>query len=96
MDLVHPMISASFRQSLWIRNAEDETIVLCVEPWGNELSMTIGQDYLVVLEGPEGNFPAVEWSKKRITVYGWSGSIASVFLNGQVVLLCEQKVPMMP
>ena len=40
------------RQGLWIRNSEDTPIVLCVEPWGNELSISRGNDYLVVFDGP--------------------------------------------
>ena len=84
------------RQNLWIRNSEHTPIVLCVEPWGNELSIYNGNDYLVVFEGPEGECPAVEWSKERVTVYGWSGSIASIFLNGQIVLSCATRVPQMP
>lgn len=84
------------RQNLWIRNSEDAPIVLCIEPWGNELSISSGNDYLVVFEGPEGEYPAVEWSKERVTVYGWSGSVASVLLNGQIILSCATRVPEMP
>jgi hypothetical protein len=84
------------RQSLWVRSAEDSPIVLCLEPWGDELSISKDRDYLVVFEGPEGESPAVEWSKERITIYGWSGSVASVLLEGEVVLSCATRVPEMP
>jgi hypothetical protein len=86
----------SFRQSLWIRNVEDKSIILCIEPWGNEISISCGDHYLVIMDGPEGEYPAVEWSRERITVYGWSGSVASVFLGGREVLSCATKVPQMP
>lgn len=46
--------------------------------------------------GPEDNFPAVEWSRNRITLYGWSGSVAQVFLNGIEVLSCATPVPEIP
>ena len=85
-----------FQQSLWLSNSEDTPIVLCVEPWENELTISKGSNYLVVFEGPEGQCPAIEWSKNRVTVYGWSGSVASVFLDGQLVLSCAIKVPEVP
>jgi hypothetical protein len=89
-------LEAGIRQYLWIRNAEEAPIVLCVEPWGNELPISNGHDYLVVFEGPKGEYPAVEWSKERVTVYGWPGSVAWVFLNRQIVLSCATRVPKIP
>lgn len=87
---------SSPRQSFWVRNSEDSPIVLCLEPWGDELLISKDSDYLVVFEGPEGEYPGVQWSKERITVYGWSGSVASVFLDGKMVLSCATQVPEMP
>jgi hypothetical protein len=87
---------ATPRQSFWVRNSEDSPIVLCLEPWGDELLISKDSDYLVVFEGPEGEHPGVQWSKERITVYGWSGSVASVFLEGKMVLSCATQVPEMP
>jgi hypothetical protein len=84
------------RQSLWIRHSDDVPVVLCVEPWANEIQISRGNDYQVVFEGPEGEFPGVEWSKNRITLYGWSGSVAQVLLEGTVVLSCSPRVPEMP
>lgn len=84
------------RQSFWIKNSEDIPIVLCLEPWGNELPISKGNDYLIVFQGPDHRYPAIEWSKKRITVYGWSGSVVSVFLNGKLTLSCATRVPEMP
>ena len=48
--------------------------------------MELGKDYLTVFDGREGEFPAVEWKKDSITLYGWSGSVAQVLLDGIVVL----------
>ena len=80
----------------WIRNSENEAVVLCLEPWANEISLSNGSDYLVLFEGPKGQFPVVEWSRDRITVHGWSGSVAWVLQKGQIVLSCTQPVPPVP
>ncbi len=84
------------RQWFWISNSEDDPVVLCIEPWANEIQLLSGNNYQVVFEGPEGGFPEVRWSKTRITLYGWSGSVAWVFLDGAVVLECSIPVPPMP
>ena len=92
--------SSAFRkqsgQNLWVRNSENFPVVLCIEPWANEIQLLTGNDYHVIFEGPEGEFPAVEWGKNRITLYGWSGSVAHVFLAGKEVLSCANPVPAMP
>jgi hypothetical protein len=87
--------SKSPSQSLWVKNSADVPITLCLEPWGDERSIPPRATYLVVLEGPEGGYPAVEWGDRRITVYGWSGSVASVHLDEKIVSL-PGKVPAMP
>jgi len=84
------------QQNLWIRNPLAERVTLCIEPWANELFIPPGDTYLVTFEGPEGQFPAVEWGERRITVYGWSGSVASIFRGEEKLLSCEVPVPSMP
>jgi len=79
-----------------VRNSEDSPVVLCLEPWGDELLILKNSDYLVVFEGPEGEYPGVQWINGRVTVYGWPGSTASVFLHGRIVLSCVTPVPEMP
>jgi hypothetical protein len=86
-----------YQQRLWVKGSSEEIpIVLCLEPWRDELVMSPGSNYLIAFEGPEDGSPAVEWSEKRITVYGWSGTVASVFSGGHVVLTCSARVPEMP
>jgi hypothetical protein len=81
---------------LWVRNSNSAPLVLCVEPWANEIPMETEKAYLVVFDGPEGKFPEVEWRKDRVTLYGWSGSVANVLLDDTVVLSCATPVPSVP
>ena len=87
---------ADVKHAFWIRNAEDEPVLLCLEPWADETHLASGNEYQVVFEGPAGEWPAIQWSKDRITVYGWSGSVASVYLDGELILVCSIRVPAMP
>ncbi len=84
------------QQAFWIRNAEKAPVLLCLEPWGNETQLTNGKEYVIVFEGPAGKWPAIEWSKDRITVNGWSGSVAAIYCNGELILDCSLRVPPMP
>lgn len=86
-------LKCGLRQCLWVRNSEDASILLDLEPWGNQLSLQGHHDYLVVFEGPENHCPAVEWSDRGVTVHGWSGSKAWVLMSDQVILACETPVP---
>ena len=84
------------QQCVWIGNAEQEPLIVCMEPWGNEILLSSGKSYLVVFNGPDGHCPEVQWSKDRITVFGWSGSVAAVYLEGELVLSCARRVPPVP
>ena len=81
---------------LWVTNSSNTPLVLCVEPWANEIMMEPGKAYLAVFDGPEGKFLTVEWRKDSITLYGWSGSVAQVLLEGTEVLSCTIPVPPVP
>jgi hypothetical protein len=80
-----------FCQRLGIRNLFAEPVTLCLEPWGDELSVPPKASYVIVAEGPGGAHLQVEYGEGRISVYGWSGSTLSVFENDK--LLRELKIP---
>ena len=81
---------------LRVRNSGIAPLVLCVEPWASEILMEPDKSYLAAFDGPEGKYPIVEWRKDRITLYGWSGSVAQVLLDETVVLSCAIPVPPVP
>jgi hypothetical protein len=84
------------QHAFWIRNADSDPVLLCLEPWANETHLASGKEYVVVFEGPAGGCPGIELSKDRTTAYGFSGSVAAVYLGGDVILACPTRVPAMP
>jgi len=50
----------------------------------------------IIATGPQGDFLEVMLGDHRITVYGWSGSVASVFDGREKVLDCQIPVPKLP
>jgi hypothetical protein len=83
-------------QHLWLRNDHTSAIILCVEPWANELLIPPGRYYVVVAEGPMGWTLGVSSSDGRITVFGWPGSVLSVFAGRTEILSCSQPMPDIP
>jgi hypothetical protein len=87
----------SHTQGLWVTNSHPQPAVLCLEPWGDEISLPSGCSFLVMIEGPSGEFPAVEWNERRVTVYGWSGTVVSVHHEGKEIRSSGSvRVPEMP
>ena len=87
----------SHTQGVWVTNSHPQSAILCLEPWGDEISLPSGSSFLVIFEGPSGNFPIVQWEDERMTVYGWSGSVVSVYHEDKEVWSSGTvRVPEMP
>jgi hypothetical protein len=91
-----PVQSVRCVQRLRISNFSSEPVTLCLEPWANEVSMLPEANFELVAEGPEGDYLQVAYEQRRITVYGWSGSVLSVFHDGRLVVACNIPVPRTP
>lgn len=83
-------------QRLGIRNLFAEPVTLCLEPWGDELSVPPKASYVIVAEGPEGEHLQVGYGEGRISVYSWSGSTLSVFENDKLLRELTIPVPRTP
>ena len=64
---------------LSIQNSETEQLIVVVEPWAEEYEVSQGATIQLRFHGPYGGFPELEYSRNRLTVYGWPGSSFSVF-----------------
>lgn len=65
------------------KNGTKKTILLIVEPWAEEYLLEPGQSVEVIGEGggADGVFE-VEYFDGGLIVYGWEGSVLSIFKNG--------------
>jgi hypothetical protein len=79
-----------------IQNSQDRALRLYLEPWGEELSIPPTVTYKVEARGPEGDFLQIEVVEGGVAVYGWPGSIVSIFHNEKVVAECGVPVPGTP
>jgi hypothetical protein len=79
-----------------IQNAYAHPLTIHVEPWGDEIPMAVGETYELVARGPAGDCLHLAIEESHIFVYGWSGSVISVFCDGKLLLTCDTPVPMTP
>jgi predicted SnoaL-like aldol condensation-catalyzing enzyme len=83
-------------QRLRVSNSYSKPVTLCLEPWADELLIPPKVSFEIVAEGPEGDYLQVVHEESRTTVYGWSGSVLSVFRDGQLLLECDVPAPRTP
>jgi hypothetical protein len=69
-------------ESVKVSNGRNVDIPFCLEPWGEEYMLAPGAVIEVVAEGPAGETLEVELAEDHITVYGWPGSLVTLFQDG--------------
>ncbi len=74
-----------YTTSLRVCNAHAVPITLHLEPWGERYTMPPEATFLVVARGPDGDALEVECAKDHIVVYGWPGSVVTLFQTGKEV-----------
>ena len=74
--------------SMRLSNARGKELSLILEPWGDIVSFQPGDEILLVFLGPvpTSDLPEIELTNDSMTVYGWTGSYASIFRNGEEIV----------
>ena len=87
---------ALYVQNLRIQNSQSQPVTLYLEPWGEELLISPNATYEFAARGPEGDCLHVDFAPAQITIYGWSGSVISVYHNDKMLRNCEIPAPATP
>jgi hypothetical protein len=90
------MVDQNRIQLLRVSNQHSEPITLCIEPWTHEIPIPSRISFEIVAEGPERDHLEVSYEERRVCVYGWSGSVLSVFHYGDQLVECAIPVPRTP
>lgn len=72
-------------EQLRLQNSGSVDVTFYLEPWGEQFTMSRGTTFEIVACGPEGDCLEIVVGDNRITVYGWSGSIISVYHDGNLL-----------
>ncbi len=91
----HPA-TKKYVTSLRLCNARTIPVTLYLEPWGEQYTITPEATFTVVARGPEGDALEVEWADDHIILYGWPGSIVTLFHDGKEVGVGASKRPPVP
>jgi hypothetical protein len=71
--------------SLRVYNARSVPLTLYLEPWGEQYTMAPEATFTAVAKGPEGDTLEMEWADNHIVLYGWAGSVVTLFHEGKEV-----------
>lgn len=74
----YPLIAGS-SISLQVENAKDSPVRLYLEPWGECYEMPARTTYRIMAQGPKRGELLLEYAQDRITVWGWAGSVVTIF-----------------
>jgi hypothetical protein len=74
-----------------LNNSETHALQLIIEPWAEELVMPPGARYDIIFEGPSDHSLRIDIGERKVVIYGWSGSIVSVFDKKRI--LCDYPIP---
>ncbi|HZS92977.1 MAG TPA: hypothetical protein VFE42_36495 [Chloroflexota bacterium] len=69
-------------ESVRVSNARTVDMPFYLEPWGEEYTLAPGAVIEVLAEGPPGASLEVELADDHITVYGWPGSVVTLYQDG--------------
>jgi hypothetical protein len=83
-------------QTLRLTNSSANDWRLVLEPWGEEYSFPRGAHLDVIAEGPESGSLEFDFADDRITIFGWSGSVVSLFVNGVELGSAHGRRPTVP
>ncbi len=68
---------------LKLTNTHDRVLTVNLQPWNRQHLLQPGKSCEIVVEGAAAGAVELEWSRERVTLYGWPSSTVTVFENGK-------------
>jgi hypothetical protein len=72
-----------YEVTLRLFNTKRDATNFVLEPWGEVYVFSPGDELEVRMKAPEPGVPEVDVTDEALTVFGWAGSTASLFKNGE-------------
>ena len=86
----------AYKSFISICNRTNKQITLHVEPWGKQIPMPADSSFQVVAEAREPGELEIQYEENDILVWGWTGSILTIFANGRETGSKRAEVPTTP
>jgi hypothetical protein len=71
-----------YATALRVCNSRSRAVTFSLEPWGEQYTLAPAETFDVVARGPEGDALEVEFADDQIILYGWPGSVITLFHKG--------------
>ena len=79
-------------QSLNLTNGEKESIIVWLEPWGEDYQLNPSDHLIIGITSNISGVPELVYRTSALTVYVWSQCRCRVFLNGNEVTRSSNEV----
>jgi hypothetical protein len=78
----HDPETKEYVTSLRVCNSRSIALIFSLEPWGEQYRLAPDETFEIVARGPERDSLEVEFADDQIIVYGWPGSVVTLFHKG--------------
>ena len=75
----------TLKSSISVRNSSDATVMLHLEPWGEQIEMAAGATFVVAAEAEQPGSFEVELGEGKIIVWAWSSAVVKLFSDGEEI-----------
>jgi hypothetical protein len=76
----------AYKTSISISNLRDKEVTFHLEPWGDQIPMPAGCTFQIIAEARDQGEFEIQYEEDNTIIWGWSGSILTVYCNGQAIL----------
>lgn len=86
----------AYKTSISIENSRDKEVMFHLEPWGDQIPMPAGSKFQIIAEAKDQGELEIQYEEDNILVWGWTGSILSVYCDEHELSAGHPKVPSVP
>ena len=79
-----------YHVALIVASRPDVPTNVCIEPWAEEITVPAGKTLRVVITGSEQGEVTLEHYEDQLLIWGFSGSRADAYLEGNLIWQCHQ------
>ncbi len=74
-----------FESSIHVTNSSGSTAIFHLEPWGEQIEMPPGAEFVIAAEAKQRGSFEVEHGGSEITVWAWPSAVVRVFCEGEEI-----------
>jgi hypothetical protein len=74
-----------FETSIHLTNSSEATLILQLEPWGEQIEMPAGTTFVLAAEAEQLGAFEIEYGEGGLTVWAWASAVVKVFCGAEEI-----------